>query len=179
MKKKFSAKKYIKEKGRLLPIEKCYLADGYENRGLTVALIVRRQPSGNFAFANFVIDRLCMGVKNAFANCNASEQDIEEYINRMEGNGDVEEITAEYLHNLVYASVDYAQELGILPDKDFKTAEYLLDEDLITDKIDNIEFGIDDKPFYIEGPFDNTKHILGLLTRSVGDDGFEFVKHQA
>ena len=48
---------------------------------------------------------------------------------------------------------------------------------LVFDDIELIEFefGKDGKPFYIAGPFDNSRKILETLSNSVGEGNFEFV----
>lgn len=171
----FSPKKYLKEKGRLLPIHKCLIADGYEANSLTMCLIVRAQPGGKFTFANILVDRLCLGVKSCMANCNSTDVEIEELIDRIEGHGVIQEVTPTYFHNLIYAAVDYAAELGFKTPDDFYLAEYVLDPDLIDDGIDDIEMGRNGKPFYIQGPFDDATRILSILNRSVGREGYEFI----
>ena len=171
----FSPKKYLKEKGRLLPIHKCLIADGYETNGLTMCLIIRAQPGGKFTFANILVDRLCLGVKSCMANCNFTSDEIEELIDRIDGHEVIQEVNPTYFHNLIYAAVDYAAELGFKTPDDFYLTEYVLDPDLIDDGIDDIEMGRDGKPFYVQGPFDNTDRIMSILNRSVGPDGYKFM----
>ena len=48
---KFSPKKYLQENGRKLPVERCLIADGYSRKGLTICLIVKKQPGGKYTFA--------------------------------------------------------------------------------------------------------------------------------
>jgi hypothetical protein len=57
---KFSPKKYLQENGRSLPVEKCLIADMYDQQALTMCLLVKKQPGGKFAFANILVDRLCL-----------------------------------------------------------------------------------------------------------------------
>jgi hypothetical protein len=78
-------------------------------------------------------------------------------------------------HNLIYGALDYAAELGLKPPKDFYLAEYVLDENLVDDDIDNIEMGWNGKPLFVEGPYDNTQKILAALNNSVGRDGYKYI----
>jgi hypothetical protein len=171
----FSAKKYLKEKGKQLPIDRCLISDNYAEQGFTMCLIIRKQPSGKFAFGSFLVDRLCLGVKNSMSNCNFTSEQIDELIQQMVSNAPVEEVSPAYFHNLIYGALDYAAELGLSAPKDFYLAEYLLDEDLVDDDIDEIEMGWNGKPWYVEGPFDNTHKILSTLKQSVGEDGYEYI----
>lgn len=173
---KFSPKKYLKEKGKKLPIEQCLIADLYnENNGLTMCLIIRRQPGGKFSVANILIDRSCLGVKNSMANCNVSELELNELIEKTSSHGELVEVTPEYFHNMVYGALDYAHVLGFSPPKDFYIAEYLLDENYISEEIDTIEMGKNGKPFYVQGPYDNAKKILATLNKSVGSGGYDYI----
>ncbi|MBI9066991.1 MAG: hypothetical protein JEZ09_06840 [Salinivirgaceae bacterium] len=175
-KQKFSPIKYLKEKGKKLPILKCLIADFYEeDKGVTICLIIRKQPSGKFSFANILVDRCCLGVKSSIANCNVTEIELNEILEKMRQHGEMLEVTPEYFHNMVYAALDYAEELGFLPPKDFYMTEYLLDPDYISDKIDNIEMGHNGKPLYIQGPFDNSKKIIQTLNNSVGEGGYDYI----
>lgn len=173
---KFSPRKYIIEKGRKIPIYKCYISDNYEDKGLTICLIIRKQPGGKYMFASFVVDRYCLGVKDAFANCNFEEFQINELIGKLSANGSVKEVSPTYFHNLIYASIDFAAECGFQPPEDFKFAEYVLDFDLIDEGIDEIDVGDEDeKPLFISGPFDDVNKIIGTLNRNVGKGNYNFI----
>ncbi len=172
--KKFSPRKYIKEKGRIIPIYKCLIADRYDDMGLTLCLIIRKQPGGKFMFASFVVDRHCLGVKDATTNCNSEEEQIEEITKKLSMNGTIKEVSAAYLHNLIYAAVDFAEENGFKPHQDFKLAEYVLDPELIDNGIDKIEVGKDGKPFFISGPYDNVDRIIATLNRNVGEGNYDY-----
>jgi hypothetical protein len=172
---KFSPQKYLKENGRKLPVEKCLVADLYNQQGLTMCLIIKRQPGGKYTFANILVDRLCLGVKNSMVNCNFTDEELDDLIEKMESHAPVVEVTTTYFHNLIYGAIDYASELGIEPPKDFYLAEYVLDPDLVDDGIDEIEMGYNGKPLYIQGPYDNYRKLINALNSSVGRDGFEYI----
>lgn len=172
---KFSSKKYLQENGRKLPVEKCLISDRYNQKGLTVCLIIKRQPGGKYTFANVLVDRLCLGIKNTIVNCNLTEEGLDTIIDEMENHAPAVEVTTAYFHNLIYGALDYASELGIEPPKDFNLAEYVLDPDLVDDGIDQIEMGWNGKPFYIRGPYDNYRKIISALNASVGQDGYEYI----
>ncbi len=168
-------KKYIKQRGRSLPIERCIIIKEQEDIGLEQCMIIRKQPSGYFAFGFFLVDRYCLGIKNTVVNCNVTEDELRDIIKKFSGTGILEEVTPNYFHNLIYASVDYANELGFSPNRDFALAEYLLSEEYIDDGIDTIELGKDGKPLFIAGQFDNVKMILGTLNRNVGESNYDYI----
>ena len=172
---KFSPQKYLQENGRKLPIEKCFISDLYDQKGLTFCLIIRRQPGGKFTFASILVDRLCVGVKNSIVNCNFTDEEIDNLIDKMESHAPAIEVTSTYFHNLIYGAIDYASELGLETPKDFYLAEYVLDPDLVDDGIDEIEMGCNGRPLYIQGPFDNYRKIISSLNSNIGIDGYEYI----
>lgn len=174
-KNKFSLKKYILEKGRTCPIDQCLVADGYDDMGLTICLLIRKQPGGKYMFVNLMIDRYCLGVKNAFSNCNFDSKQIEELKEKMLNVGEIQTVDPVYFHNLVYAAVDFAAEIGFEPPKDFALAEKILDPDLIDDGIDKIEVGKDGKPLFINGPYDSVDTIIATLNRNLGEGNYEIL----
>lgn len=171
----FSPEKYIRQNGRKLPIEKCLVAENAIKNGVVVCIIIRKQPSGLFSFASFVVDRFCLGIKDAMANCNYSKIQIDDLLARMSPFGVLKEVPAAYFHNLVYGALDYAEDLGFSPNESFDIAEHLLDPDLADEGIDDIEFGYNGKPLYIQGPFDDANRIIKTLNSTVGEGNYEFV----
>lgn len=171
---KFSPQKYIKENAKKIPIEKCLISDAYHQHGLTICLIIKKQPGGKFMFASFMVDRMCLGVKSCLSNCNFTELQIDELIDKMSSQGVIEEVTPVYFNNLIYGAIDYAKELGFDPPKDFALPELLLDENLVDDGIDDIEMGWEGKPYFIQGPYDDVKRIFAKLNASVGEGNYIF-----
>lgn len=90
--------------------------------------------------------------------------------------GNVIEYNTIFVHNLIYGAIDYADELGFEPQKDFKVSEYLLNPDLISDGIDKIKFGKNGKPFFIQGPDDNVTKIINQLDKVVGEGNYLYMR---
>ena len=126
-------------------------------------------------FANLMLDRYCLGVKNAFYNCNFDDKQLEDLKQKMQSTGEIEEVDSTYFHNLVYAAIDFAEENGFKPSKDFALAERILDPDLIDDGIDDIEVGQDGKPLFINGPYDDVDSIVATLKRNVGEGNYNIM----
>ena len=167
--------KYIRENGRKLPIDRCLVADGYKKQLLTLCLITRRQPSGYLSMAFFMIDRNCLGIKNAMFSCNMTDREVEDMIQKTTAHlGKMKEVSPVYFHNLVYGALDYAESIGFAPEKDFATAEYLLNPELTDDGIDDIEFGMDGKPYFMSGPDDDVQKVLSTLNRTVGEGNYTY-----
>jgi hypothetical protein len=172
---KLSPKKYIQTKARNLPFHECYISEGWGEKGLATVFVSKKMPSGKLLFGVYLVDIFCLGVKNSFYNFNLSEPEYEEVFDKITQNEDFEACDLEMAHNLIYGAIDFAEELGFQPHSDFNITQYILDEDLITDGIDEIEFGKDGKPFFINGPSDNVQKVIATLNKTVGEGNYEFL----
>lgn len=178
MSNQLSPEKYIISKARQLPFDICLINYNWKEAGQASIMISRKQPSGHFLIGIYLVDIFCLGLKNTAWRFNMNPQDFErfqlDFNEKYDGNNEAD---ISLLHNIIYGAIDYAQELGFKPHKDFSLSEYILDPDLITDGIDEIEFGKDGKPFYISGPFDQVGHIMRTLDKNVGEGNYTYIAH--
>ncbi|MCU0448147.1 MAG: hypothetical protein MUE85_24870 [Microscillaceae bacterium] len=175
---KLSPEKYIQTKVKALPYYECWASEGWTNSHELVTLIISKEmPSGHICLGIYLVDKGCLGLKNTYYRFNMPIEEYESFINDilMRENRDMEEIEVEDAHNLIFGAIDYADELGFKPNKDWAITKYFLNEDLITDGIDDIEFGKNGRPIFINGPFDNIKLVLATLNRTVGEGNYDFV----
>lgn len=170
-----SPENYIRQKARKLPLYKCSINENWKDEGLAEIVIGRRHTNGNVTFGVYLVDVFCVGVKDAFYNFNVSVDTFEEMIYSLSGELNMIEIDYVLAHNIIYAAIEYAEDLGIKPCKDFTLAEYILEED--TDEIElmDIECGKDGKPLFVVSDFYTPAQANGIiqqLEKSVGKDNF-------
>jgi hypothetical protein len=170
---------YIKTKMKTLPFYKCYANENWENvKHLTTIVVSREMPSGKICLALYLVDGACLGLKNTTFRFNISKLEFDEFvqeIQRKQGRNFIP-IELEDVHNFIFGAIDYAAEYGFDPHSEWAITKYFLDEDLITDGIDEIHFGNEDgKPLYIAGPYDNVKGIIRQLNKVVGKGNYHFV----
>ncbi len=164
---------YIKQKARNLLWGKCYIDAEWRENGMFNIVMSRVMPSGKKIYGFYLIDMHCLGVKDAFYVF-APEMEINSaYLKREQGR-DFIEIDVVLAQNIIYGAVEYAEDLGFPPAKDFAVAEYILDP---ADEIPYIEleFGKNGKPFYTQGPYDNPKKIINQLNKSVGAGNYLYM----
>lgn len=175
MKNKLSAEKYIRTKAGSLPFGECYVNETWKEKGMAVVFVSRIMPSGKFIIGVYNVDIFCLGLKDTLYRFALDDFERREFLKRvLDGFGNILPLEPNQAHNIIYGAVDYAEELGFKPHKDFKLTEYLLDPDLIDDGIDEIEFGMNGKPHYISGPFDNAGKILEILNRTAGEGNYYY-----
>ena len=168
-----SPRSYILQRAQSLPIIECLVETDYKRLGITNVVIFRREPGGKYTVGAFCVDMFCLGIKYAFCNCHLDEEAYEK-LKKSFQSGPLE-VSPVYAHNLIYGAMDYAEELGFLPHKDFAFAEKVLDPALVDEGINEIEFGHNGKPLYCQGPNDNPKKIISHLNEFVGKGNYDFM----
>ena len=165
-------KNYIVKNGRKLPIYKCLIS---EAAGLISALVIRRLPNGNLAFGVYMIDKYCLGLKNTIFKIDLSMDDYEDFIDEISYTlGELQECTYATVHNWVYGGIAYAEDLGFKPNSDFSLTKFFLEEDTEDVELIEFEFGMNGRPHYFSGPYDNVHKIYDTLVKNVGEDNFDF-----
>lgn len=135
---KISPERYMREHVRKLPIDKCWISDEWQENGLAVVLITRKKKNGHFAVGSFLVDTFCLGVKDAGYWVDFDQEDLDNLLDRYAGMVTLKEATYAEAHNLILGAIEFAEEAGIEPHKDFAVAGYMLEED--TDDIPLIEY---------------------------------------
>lgn len=174
-----SPENYIKQKARTLPIHECWINNGWEENGLANITITRKHTNGNFTMGMYLIDLKCLGVKDAHYFFNISPFEYRELLEKQRGQMQLENVNYVLAHNIVFAGLEYAEDYGFHPHKDFSVAQYILEED--TDDIDLMEIdcgGKDGNPFYLRGPLDSdlrAAQIINQLEKTAGPGNYTFI----
>ena len=135
-----SPEKYIKEKARMLPLGKCYTYANWKDADEIMVIVTRIPPKGTVTCADFCIDKLCRGLIGTRYFFNVSPRklaEIVEYYSDKE-NDRMVEIPYEVAHNLIYGSIEFAEEAGIEPVDAWDITQYILEED--DDNVPLIEY---------------------------------------
>jgi hypothetical protein len=169
-----SPEKYITTRARSLPIDKCYVTSKWEETQIVNVVVMRRHVNGNVTVGLYLVDLLCLGVKDTFYAFNVSEEEANERF--VEPLFEMEEVDYDLAHNIVYAGHDFALEFDIKPHKDFNITKYILEED--TDKIPVIEIPVGDEngnPSLIVAPSYNYGPALQKLKQHAGEGNYTFI----
>lgn len=171
-----SPKKYIIEAARKVPIYECLINEGWQEGGMAQIMVVRRKLHGNFIVGNYVLDTFCLGLKNTLYMHNMADYEYESHKRSTEKQTGFrwEKIEPNFCFNLIYGAIEYAEDLGFKPNKDFDVTEYILD-DVEKIEFEEIEFGRDGMPYYFAGPYDDVKKVINILNRSVGEGNYHYV----
>jgi len=163
-------------RARGYPIYGCWIAEGWQEHGLAVVVVARRQPNGNVVFGAYMVDRYCLGLKNTFCDADIPISEFQNVLlSKVLSGMPAVEISAELAHEIIYGGIEYAREIGFRPHRDFKRSRYVLDPPDAHPRTGQVEFGKDGKPLYIQGPHDNVQAILRQLDRAVGEGNYHYL----
>ncbi len=172
-----SPEKFIRERGRSIPVEVCYLdRKSLKECGEGIGVVVRQHTGGKRTVGSYLIDAWCTGIKDAFYAVRLEESEYQDYIDRMVTQREMEEVPYEELHNWVFGALEYAAEAGIGPHPDFAVAKYLLEDDE-DERIPIIEyeFGLGGKHHLVCGSEAELARYMPLLEKNLGEGNFTYM----
>jgi hypothetical protein len=144
--KQLSPENYIKNKARTLPLDKCYVNDGWKEAGMANIFVVRKHTTGNRTVGMYLVDLFSQGTKNTHFQFNQPEM----LINQLLSGGNFVEIDYNLAHNIIYGGNEYAIENGFKIHKDFiNLTQYILEVDDDRIPLIDVEFGKNGKPLVI------------------------------
>ena len=157
------------------PVLNCWIT---EAQGMGTVHISRQLPDGQVAFASFLVDRYCLGVKDVFFKV-LHRLDYETKIVQRRDPEPRRQVSPADARKLIEGAVQYAGGLGLPPHADYQTAMLLFGDIDAAASTAQFEFGKDGKPFFIAGPHDTPercKQIMAILMKSCGGpDGFHYL----
>jgi len=161
---------------RQYPLHECLVNPSWKDKGLATVVVSRRQPDGNVLFGLYLVDILCLGLKNTVCNADFSVSRYDtDVVRRAYTDEKPLSCSRELAHQIIYGAIRYARQFGFQPQKDFELSQYILDDADSIGPETNVEFGRDGKPLFIAGPDDNVPRILRQLEATAGRGRFLYM----
>ncbi len=161
----------------LAPIQHCYLHGDVGEGGMATVILARGVSPYQFTVAYFLVDALCLGIKDVFVRDLTSEE-LATFVGAMvEADSQIAEVDPTYARKLVRSAAGWAATIGFKPPRDFLDIEQIFGEVDAAACDTAFDFGRNGRPFYIPGPSETPAQIRQRLQRlrsRLGDDGFEF-----
>ncbi len=158
------------------PVERCLRLADMVDAGIGHVILAKRLPSGSLGCGFFLVDLLCLGVKDAFYR-ELAPSDLERQLQDLAAGGqDLVPIEPASAKKLILGAVSFAASCGMEPAKDYRIVERLfrgIDAETATE---SFTFGRDGKAIYVPGPNDSTlklRDIEARLIRTRGPDGWD------
>jgi hypothetical protein len=159
------------------PVLDCWLTSSLWINGMGWVCLSREQPNGFVAFAVFLLDRYCLGVKDVIIDVTSRFHYDGKFHRTHRSLGTKEAIRPAKARKLVEEAVAYAHTLGLPPHADYPSAARLFGDIDPAECTETFEFGKDGKPFFIAGPHDTPercRRILAAVERACGPEGFHY-----
>ncbi|HEV3259056.1 MAG TPA: hypothetical protein VG013_19445 [Gemmataceae bacterium] len=147
------------------------------DEGLGWVCLSRELPSGHVAFAVFLVDRYCLGVKNVMADVVGRFEYNSQIVSKMRSHFSAKDLSPADVRKLVEEAVEYARGLGLHPHPDYQKAKRIFGDIDAGASTEQIEFGKGGKPLFIAGPNDTPercRQILKTLEETCGPGGFHY-----
>jgi len=160
------------------PILHCCANSAIWREGIGQLLVSRLLPNGHVAFAVFLVDMYCLGVKDAFTNIVPRGRYDRDLYGKLADQGALIKMQPECAYKLLKSAVEYANELGLRPHPDYRTAKLIFGDVAVEACDEEYTFGKDGKPFFIAGPHDSQakcQEVIRTLHHSCGPEGFHFL----
>ena len=174
-----SPENYIRKRARNLEIHECWINQNWKDLGQAEIILVRRHSNGNFTVGLFLVDLYCLGIRDAGFNFNILPTELEEFMDTYQEHIDLEEIDYVLAHNILFSALEFAEEYGFKPCKDFtSTMQYFLEEHTDDIELMEIECGKNGKPLFISSPAmsrTEVANILAHLEKTVGEGNYYYV----
>jgi hypothetical protein len=157
------------------PFGPCWISraiDGEPDGGAPalITVVVSRRVGELLLPSVALVDRTCLGVKNAFLPGLQDEREIERWISDAAEAGDpLKKTELLFAQSVIFHAIDYASTLGFSPHPGFvlgligERPASLLDTPLARPE----------RPLYIAGPDDDEEQVLAQLDASVGPDNYD------
>jgi hypothetical protein len=160
------------------PILHCWVTDDLWEQGLGYVCLSRQLPNGHVAFAVFLVDRYCLGVKDAMMEIVPRATYDRRIMGDMLSRFSAKNMAPAAARKLVEGAVEYARTLGLQPHPDYARARPIFGDIDPAESTEQFEYGKDGKPFFVAGPHDGParcRQILNALVQSCGVDGFHYM----
>ena len=142
------------------PVAQCIVSENWQEQGLANIFVVRQLPSTKYIFGAYLLDLLCLGLKDTFCNANIPDAAMRSMIAQTGQN--FVPIDYEDARSIIFGGIEFASKLGFSPNLDWKDSKHIVESDRHFEH--KFEFGRHGKPFYIQGPHDDPVEITSKLS---------------
>lgn len=147
----------------------CFVSLGWDDETeprLVSLVLTRRLGTDELLAHTLLLDRTCLGVKNAMLTAPMTQDELDDFIDQVSlPHGGMEDCDVLLAQSLAFNAVDYARGLGFAPNEDFHEALLGPRPDVLLET----PWCRPERPIYVSGPDDDVLRIVAQLRRVTGD----------
>lgn len=161
-------------------IKHCLMSDGLfkEDIEIGMVLISRQLSDGRLVCVWFLIDALCLGVKDHHVLVGYPSQ-INDYVEQVGERQSLRSVSPSFARKFVESAVDYANRFDLPPASGYQKLAAIWGDIDPSECSEEFRFGdASGKPRYVSGPHDSPEfqaRIIDALQRTAGEGNFDFV----
>jgi hypothetical protein len=159
------------------PVLDSWVTDDLWTQGMGYVCLSRTLPNGSVAFALFLVDRFCLGVKDVIVEI-VGRFTYDSKMRETRSRFTAENVSPACARKIVEGAVEYARAAGLHPHPDHQRGKLIFGGIDAGECKEEYEFGKDGKPFFIAGPHDTPercRRILRTLDQTRGPGGYDFL----
>jgi hypothetical protein len=156
----------------------CCTTTGLFDEGIGNVLVSRELGNGAVAFAAFLVDMYCLGVKDVAMGVTTRGDYDGRIYTKTAREFEIVKLEPAAAKKLIEGAVEYAKEAGFPPHRDYRKAKPIFGDVDATACAEEFTYGKEGKPFFFAGPYDSStrcRQIISTLTNRFGPDGFDYV----
>jgi hypothetical protein len=166
------------EQGATAPILHCFATANVMEDGIGEVLISRQLSHGNVAFAVFLVDMYCLGVKDVVVDIAPEALYRKNVYEKLLARCALIRMKPECARKLVEGAVQYALDMELPPHADYRIARRIFGDISAEACSEEFTYGKDGKPLFISGPYDDSakcQRVLRLMEKHCGPGGSHYI----
>lgn len=155
-----------------------HVEKNWQELGLAHLMVARFRDDGSADYAVFLVDLLCLGVKEVFSEFDVMAADVRTTVIERLPENLREAIHPACAKKMIEGAVAYAQSFGFAPHRGFRKARKVLSGLDAAACPTEFTYGEDGKPCYVRGSDDDddrVDRIIARLEALCGADGYRYV----
>ncbi len=155
-----------------------YLSKDWQESGHAFVVVARWRGDGRVQFGVLLLDCWCLGVRDALYEDDSSEGEFRDELQDHLPDEQRQAVDPACAKKLVEGAVEYAQQFGFAPHRDYKKARRVFNGVDASACPETFTYGKDGKPLFLSGEGDRPERIervLAMLEAHCGPDGYDYI----
>ena len=166
----------VLRRAREFPFAGFWVQPDWQEHRTASLVVARTQPTDEIVFARFLVDTLCLGLRQSFYSVGIERDRFDsDILPRLYPGQPPSRLDVEVAHEIVFGAIEFAEGIGLPPHKSFSQSQQVLDPPDAHPRTGAIEFGYEGRPVYIPRGDGNERAVLDRLIQTVGKGNFTYL----